>query len=94
MKGEAPSWKSRPTPFGSALAVGGFVTEDVELAVGPAHEEKGDGIGDRVVDETNAGAVEGPFHATVLVVAEALGQVLQQRSSAGHIDQLHAAADP
>ena len=39
------------------------------------------------------GAVEGAEHATVLFVAEALGQVLHQRAAAGDVDQLHAAAD-
>ena len=40
------------------------------------------------------GAVERADHAAVLVVAEALGQVLQERAAAGDVDQLHAAADP
>ena len=34
-----------------------------------------------------------PTHAAVLVVAEALGQVLHERAAAGDVDQLHAAAD-
>ena len=40
------------------------------------------------------GAVEGADHAPVLLVAEALGQVLQQRAAAGDVDQLHPPADP
>ena len=40
------------------------------------------------------GAVEGAEHAAVLVVAEVLGQMLEQRAAAGDVDQLHAAADP
>ncbi len=39
------------------------------------------------------GAVEGARHAAVLLVAEQLGQVLQQRAAAGDVQQLHAAAD-
>ncbi len=40
------------------------------------------------------GAVEGAGHAAVLVMAEPVGQMLKQRSAAGDVDQLHAAADP
>ena len=40
------------------------------------------------------GAVEGADHAAVLLVAEVVGQVLDQRAAAGDVDQLHPAADP
>src|SRR5438067_2142181 len=40
------------------------------------------------------GAVEGAQHAPVLVVAEALRQVLLERPPTGHVYELHPAADP
>ena len=40
------------------------------------------------------GAVEGAGHPQVFVVAEALGQVLEQRAAVGDVDELHPAADP
>ncbi len=40
------------------------------------------------------GALEASGHAEVLVVAELVGQVLQQRAAEGDIEHLHAAADP
>jgi hypothetical protein len=40
------------------------------------------------------GADEGAGHTPVLLVAERLGQVLVQRPAEGHVQYLHAAADP
>ena len=39
------------------------------------------------------GAIEGPEHAPVLLVADVLGQVLEQRAPQRDVDQLHSPAD-
>ena len=39
------------------------------------------------------GTVEGAHHTQVFVVAETLGEMLQERASQRNIDQLHASAD-
>ena len=50
--------------------------------------------GERAFDQPHVvvGAVEGPGVAAVLVVAVAVGEVLQQRAAGGDVHQLHPAA--
>ena len=58
-----------------------------QLAGGPCRERA---LGQ---DDVVVGAVEGAEHAAVLLVADTIGEVLQERAAAGDVDQLHPAAD-
>ena len=69
-----------------ALVVMGLRGMDVR-AGGPSGERAG------VERDIVVGAVEGAGHATVLVVAVALGEVLVQRAAERDVHHLHPAAD-
>ena len=67
----------------------------VVMGLGGVFELARGARGERALAQAHlvVGAVEGAGHAAMLVVAEALGQMLQQGAAAGDVDQLHAPAD-
>ena len=82
-------------PAGDLEALADAVDGLVVVGLRAVDDLAGGARGQRAVGQAHVvvGAVEGARVAPVLVVAVALGQVLQQRAAGGDVHELHPAAD-